>query len=362
MGKSYRKLGDDRTFVAPVGGVTVDVPVIIGGALVVPNKTVAVGVTFVGWTRGVGYGFPKKTGFAPAKGDLAYFNNTSHEFEGTDSASNNLVGLFDEAAALNDTTCSVHFSGVPIGAASGDLAEKVNKTDLASTANAKGASLVGVEDVATQYTATTVEGCLTEALDAAQAAQATANAAAPSADLASVVNGKGASLVGVEDAATQYTATTVEGCLTEALDAAQAAQATANAAAPSADLASVVNGKGASLVGVEDAATQYTATTVEGCLTEALDAAQAAQATANAAVPAAKLQFKNVTIALGASTGSSAADPTWVGATLYSCSAVSGNDKPQASMSVAGDGAVTVTTAGNETAEAVFRVLALLAP
>ena len=309
MGKSYRKLGDDRTFVAPVGGVTVDVPVIIGGALVVPNKTVAVGVTFVGWTRGVGYGFPKKTGFAPAKGDLAYFNNTSHEFEGTDSASNNLVGLFDEAAALNDTTCSVHFSGVPIGAASGDLAEKVNKTDLASTANAKGASLVGVEDVATQYTATTVEGCLTEALDAAQAAQATANAAAPSADLASVVNGKGASLVGVEDAATQYTATTVE-----------------------------------------------------GCLTEALDAAQAAQATANAAVPAAKLQFKNVTIALGASTGSSAADPTWVGATLYSCSAVSGNDKPQASMSVAGDGAVTVTTAGNETAEAVFRVLALLAP
>lgn len=46
------------------------------------------------------------------------------------------------------------------------------KTDLASVTNAKGAALIGIEDAVSQFTATTVEGALTESIDAAQAAQA----------------------------------------------------------------------------------------------------------------------------------------------------------------------------------------------
>ena len=70
---------------------------------------------------------------------------------------------------------------------------------------------------------------------------------------------------------------------------------------------------------------------------------------------------KTLTIAAASSSGSTAADPAWVGATVIGCVPVSGNDKVVASVSVAADGAVTVTTAGNETAEATFRVTALLA-
>jgi hypothetical protein len=51
------------------------------------------------------------------------------------------------------------------------------RTDLASNANALGASLVGIEDAAAQFTATNVEAALAESLDAAQAAQADATQA-----------------------------------------------------------------------------------------------------------------------------------------------------------------------------------------
>lgn len=50
------------------------------------------------------------------------------------------------------------------------------ETELSSNANGQGASLIGIEDAASQFTATTVEGALDEALDAAQAAQASADA------------------------------------------------------------------------------------------------------------------------------------------------------------------------------------------
>ena len=73
------------------------------------------------------------------------------------------------------------------------------KADLASTANALGASLVGNEDVAGNFTATEVEAALAEII----------------ADLASTANGLGASIVGFEDAATKTTAANVEAALAE---------------------------------------------------------------------------------------------------------------------------------------------------
>lgn len=73
------------------------------------------------------------------------------------------------------------------------------------------------------------------------------------------------------------------------------------------------------------------------------------------------IETKNVTIALGAAAGSSAADPDWVGAQIIGHAPVSNNDQPIKSIAVAGDGVVTVTAAANETAEAVIAVTALLA-
>lgn len=58
----------------------------------------------------------------------------------------------------------------------------ISATDLAATTNGKGASLIGIEDANTQFTGTNMEAALDEAMDAAQAAQATADAAIPSSE------------------------------------------------------------------------------------------------------------------------------------------------------------------------------------
>lgn len=68
--------------------------------------------------------------------------------------------------------------------------------------------------------------------------------------------------------------------------------ATVDGLDPSA-LALTTTGNGASLVGVEDAAGQFTTDNVEAALTQSIDAAQAAQSTADAAIPKATLAAGN---------------------------------------------------------------------
>jgi len=70
--------------------------------------------------------------------------------------------------------------------------------------------------------------------------------------LASVANGEGASLVGVEDAAASFTGTDVEAVLAEIMTL----------------RASVATGEGASMTGIEDADAWFTATDVEAALAE----------------------------------------------------------------------------------------------
>lgn len=83
-------------------------------------------------------------------------------------------------------------------------------TRLNSTASGVGASLVGIEDSAGNFTAITVEAALAEII----------------ADYAATSNGNGASKIGIEDSGALITATTVEGALAEnraAIDAIEAA-------------------------------------------------------------------------------------------------------------------------------------------
>ncbi len=84
----------------------------------------------------------------------------------------------------------------------------VSSEELASDNNGEGASLVGIEDSGTLYTATDVEAALAEVKTIADAARSTAS-------LALTTTPGGASYVGVYDAATIYTGTTVETCLAE---------------------------------------------------------------------------------------------------------------------------------------------------
>ena len=143
------------------------------------------------------------------------------------------------------------------------------RTDLASTANGEGASLIGVEDAAGNFTAVNVEAVLAEIIST----------------YASTVTGKGASLVGVDSAniVLYQGATEVETALfnasTEASSAGSiAAQnalditateiATASNAAYIAEFKTTTNGEGASLIGIEDAAALFTATNAEAALAE----------------------------------------------------------------------------------------------
>jgi len=84
-------------------------------------------------------------------------------------------------------------------------------------------------------------------------------------NLISVLNGKGAALIGIEDAAGDFAGTNVEAVIVE-LKA--EVDANLSSAADASDLASVANGLGASLIGVEDVAADFTGTDVEAVLAE----------------------------------------------------------------------------------------------
>jgi hypothetical protein len=73
-----------------------------------------------------------------------------------------------------------------------------------------------------------------------------------------------------------------------------------------------------------------------------------------------KLACKDLTVALGADTGAAAADTDWVSAYYLSASPVSGADQVVESVTIAGDGAIALTLAAVSTAEAVYRVCAIL--
>jgi len=77
--------------------------------------------------------------------------------------------------------------------------ETALQTDLASTATSKGASMIGVEDSASNFAGTTVEAILAEII----------------ADYAATTASNGASKIGVQDASALFTGTTVESVLAE---------------------------------------------------------------------------------------------------------------------------------------------------
>lgn len=106
------------TFTAPEGGVTSGTPLIIEDIFCVPLSTVAGGGTFAAAVTGIVGPIAKATGFAPAAGDAAYWNDTSHHV--TDATDDILIGVFARAAGSSDTTCYVRLNGTCTRGADGN--------------------------------------------------------------------------------------------------------------------------------------------------------------------------------------------------------------------------------------------------
>lgn len=125
------------------------------------------------------------------------------------------------------------------------------------------------------------------------------------------------------------------------------AQDQIDAKAASSDLASTANGAGASLVGIEDSAAQFTATDVEGALTESLDAAQAAQADATQALSDASAAQSTADAALPKAGG------TMSGAIAMGANKITGMANGTALTDAATFGQLQSVTAGIDLKESV---------
>ncbi len=82
---TYNQPGDVLTFVAPTGGVTIGVPLIIGTQLVIPKSTVAVGVEFEGHVEGV-HSLAKNSGETWLTGQSLYWSTGGSEFSSVPKA------------------------------------------------------------------------------------------------------------------------------------------------------------------------------------------------------------------------------------------------------------------------------------
>ena len=100
-------------FTAPGGGVTVDVPVLIGSVLVVPTVSADATARFVGRIQGVFRNMTKVGSQAWAEGARVYWDNGNSRFTAS-GAGNQLAGFAVEAvgSGASETTGTVYLTGV----------------------------------------------------------------------------------------------------------------------------------------------------------------------------------------------------------------------------------------------------------
>lgn len=107
---NYVQAGDVIELTAPVGGVVVDEPVLIGSLVVIPTVTAAATVKFSAKVTGV-FEVPKATGTAWTEGAKLYWDVADGEFN-TSSAGNTLAGVAATAAESADATGQIRLDGV----------------------------------------------------------------------------------------------------------------------------------------------------------------------------------------------------------------------------------------------------------
>ncbi len=174
--------------------------------------------------------------------DITDVSEAAIDDAGTYYTTDTIDGAFDALGVQvgGDTDATYNFAEANVCADNDAVYAALNKLDLkfgdlASVANGEGASLVAVEDAGTYWTGTDAEAVLDEISTQIGGATSTtfnfteANVLADNdaiyaalekldlkhGDYASVANGEGASLIGVEDVGGYYTGATVEAVLTE---------------------------------------------------------------------------------------------------------------------------------------------------
>lgn len=108
----FVQAGPAIEFTAPGGGVTVDVPTLIGSVLVVPTVTASAGARFVGLIMGVFRNMPKPGSQAWAEGARVYWDSGNSRFT-TSGAGNQLAGWAVEVvgSGASATTGTVYLTG-----------------------------------------------------------------------------------------------------------------------------------------------------------------------------------------------------------------------------------------------------------
>lgn len=119
MSQKYVQSGDIVEYTAPAGGVTVDVPLLIGGLVAVPMVSAAAGVRFNGALKGVFQLMPKAAGTAWSEGQDLYWDSAAGNFTTAASASARRAASAVLTALAADTVGTIRLDniGAPVNVA-----------------------------------------------------------------------------------------------------------------------------------------------------------------------------------------------------------------------------------------------------
>lgn len=109
--KNFIQEGKVVTAVAPTGGVTSGIAVVIGALCLIPAVSAAEGEEFEGCTEGV-YTFPKVQADTPAQFAKAYLKSDGNVT--TTASGNTLIGVFMVAGDGTQTTAAIRLNGASI--------------------------------------------------------------------------------------------------------------------------------------------------------------------------------------------------------------------------------------------------------
>ena len=114
MAKNFIKSGDPLTLIAPAGGVTTGVPLVLVAIFAIPLTTAAATEEFEGATEGL-WSLAKNTAKAFTEGEKVWWDDTAKECKGT-GIGDFEIGVAEKAELAAATTLRVRLNGVAVTA------------------------------------------------------------------------------------------------------------------------------------------------------------------------------------------------------------------------------------------------------